>query len=102
MLLPFLLAVQKGVMAKLTKITIRTDSLLMVRSRKSNRAWCPRCAAEGEMISPECVRAICNLDQHAVEEWLNSPELHRPHSDDGAPLICLNSLLARVLNTKSS
>ena len=35
-------------MAKQTKITIETDSLLILRGRSSVRAWCPRCAAEVE------------------------------------------------------
>jgi hypothetical protein len=89
-------------MAKQTRITIETDSLLMVRGRSSRRAWCPRCAAEGEMIALENVGVISNLEQPALEEWLNSGELHRSQAADGSELICLNSLLARVQNTKTS
>ena len=40
-------------MAKQTKITIEIDSLLILRRGNSTRAWCPRCAAEGEMIALE-------------------------------------------------
>ncbi len=89
-------------MAKQTTITIETDSLLMLRGRRSSRAWCPLCAAEGEMIALESVGVISNLEQPALEEWLNSGELHRSQAADGSELICLNSLLARVQNTKSS
>jgi hypothetical protein len=91
----------KKVMAKQTRITIETDSLLMVRGRGSRRAWCPLCAAEGEMIALENVGVISNLEEPALEEWLNSGELHRSQATDGSELICLNSLLARVRNTKT-
>ena len=89
-------------MAKHTKITIETHSLLILRSRNSRRAWCPICAVEGEMIALEDAGVISNLDQPALEEWLNSQELHRSQAADGSALICLNSLLARVRNTKTS
>jgi hypothetical protein len=89
-------------MAKQTRITIETDSLLIVRGRSSRRTWCPQCAAEGEMIALENVGVISNLERPALEEWLNSGELHRSQAADGSQVICLNSLLARVQNTKAS
>jgi hypothetical protein len=89
-------------MAKRTKITIETDSLLMLRGRNSRRAWCPLCAAEGEMIALENVGVISNLDRPALEEWLNSEVLHRSQAADGSEVICLNSLLARVRNKEST
>ena len=89
-------------MAKQTKITIETDSLLILRGRTTSRAWCPLCAAEGEMIALENLGIISNLDRPALEEWLNSGKLHRAHAADGSELICLDSLLARVRNPKPS
>lgn len=89
-------------MAKQTKVTFETDSLLILRGRNSSRAWCPLCAAEGEMVALESVGVITNLDQPALEEWLNSSPLHRSCSIDGSEQVCLNSLLAHVLNTKIS
>lgn len=88
-------------MAKQTKITVETDSLLILRGRNSKRAWCPRCAAEGEMIALENAGVISNLDRPALEEWLNSEALHRLQAADGSSLICLNSLLACVRNTRT-
>jgi hypothetical protein len=68
---------KQALMAKQTKITIETDSLLILRSRNSRRAWCPLCASEGEMIALENVGVISNLERTALEEWLNSGKLHR-------------------------
>jgi len=86
-------------MAKQTKITIETDSLLILRGRSSVRAWCPGCVAEVEMIALEDMGVISNLERPELEEWLNSGELHRLQATDGAALTCLNSLLARVQKT---
>jgi hypothetical protein len=87
-------------MAKQVTITIETSALLIFRSCNSMRAWCPQCAAEGEMIALENTPAISTLDQVALEQWLDSGDLHQSQAVDGALLICLNSLLARVRNTK--
>lgn len=87
-------------MARQTKITIETDSLLILRAGNSKRAWCPRCAAEGEMIALKEAGVISNHEPTALEDWLNSAELHRSQASDGSTLICLNSLLACVQNKR--
>jgi hypothetical protein len=86
-------------MAKQTRITIETDSLLILRGRNSLRAWCSRCGAEVEMIALEETGVISNLEQPELEDWLNSGELHRLQAADGSTLTCLNSLLAHVQTT---
>ncbi|HLY40189.1 MAG TPA: hypothetical protein VKR52_03205 [Terracidiphilus sp.] len=88
-------------MAKLTTITVETDSLLILRGPTSHRAWCPRCDAEVEMIAMKETKVISNLDQTALEEWLSSEELHRAQSAEGSDLICLNSMLARIQKTQT-
>jgi hypothetical protein len=89
-------------MAKQTKITIETDSLLVLRGRSSLRAWCPQCAAEGEMIPVAGVGVISNLEPRTVEAWLESEEIHQSQTTEGTPLICLNSLLKRVQKPKTA
>jgi hypothetical protein len=89
-------------MARQTKITIETDSLLILRGRNSNRAWCAQCSAEAEMIALENVGVLSNLDCAAVEEWLNSGELHRSKSANGSALICLNSLIQLTQKPKTT
>ena len=79
---------------KQTTITIETTSLLILRAGNSRTAWCPACGAEVEMLelsTPE----ISPLDQLPQD-------VHRSEAPDGAALICLNSLLARVQTTKPS
>jgi hypothetical protein len=89
-------------MAKQTKITIETNSLLVLRGRTPIRSWCPQCAAEGEMIPIEGVGVISNLAPAEVQEWLESETIHRSQAADGAQLICLNSLLKQVQKTKTA
>ena len=93
---------ERSLMAKQTTITVETDSLLILRGQSARRGWCPRCEAEVETIAMEDTGVITNLGRSALEEWLNSEELHRLHAADGSAVTCLNSLLARVQNTKTS
>ena len=89
-------------MTKQTRITIETDSLLILHGCTSDRAWCRHCEAEVGAIALKNVGVISNLERAALEEWLNSGELHRLQPAGGATSICLNSLLARVQNQKTS
>ena len=89
-------------MAKQTKITIETDSVLVLRGRSSLRAWCPQCGTEGEMVPIEGLGVISNLAPPDVEAWLESETIHRLRAADGSPLICLNSLLKQVQKSKTA
>lgn len=87
-------------MARQTKITVETDSVLMIRSCKSLKAWCPKCHAEVEMIPFDGVGVISNLTPVEVEAWIQSSDLHHTRTTDGALLICLNSMLKHVHRAK--
>jgi uncharacterized protein YggL (DUF469 family) len=89
-------------MAKRTKITIETESLLVLRGRNMRRAWCVACAAEGGVIALEEVGMISNLERSVLEQWLNSRNLHLSQTADGSTRICLNSLLGCVEKTKDT
>ena len=85
-------------MARQTKITIETDSLLVLRGCELLRAWCPQCGAETEVIPLDGIGLISNLRQREVQAWIEAGELHRTFCADGVSLICLNSMLRRVHN----
>lgn len=87
-------------MAKQTRITIETDSLLVLKVRTSLRAWCPQCQAEGDVIPLQGLGVISNLAVPELDAWMDSEDLHRSQLADGSALICLNSLLKRVHRTK--
>lgn len=54
-------------MAMQTKITIETDSLLILQGQRSLRAWCPECGSQIEMIPLDGVGVISNLTPPEVE-----------------------------------
>ena len=87
-------------MAKRTTTKIETDSLLVLRGRKSLRAWCPQCGAEAEMIPLNDVGVVSNLSPAEMQAWMESPDLHHTKTGDGTALICLNSMLQRVRRTR--
>lgn len=87
-------------MAKHMKITIETDSLLVIRGRKALPAWCTQCGTESEMIPLNDLGVISNLSPAEVEIWLEYEAIHRSQASDGTSLICLNSLLKRVQRTR--
>lgn len=89
-------------MTRETKITIETESLLILRTQSPLRAWCPVCGFEVEMIPLDGVGVISNLPSPDIEAWIQSEDLHHTNSADGALLICLNSMLKRVRKTESS
>jgi hypothetical protein len=89
-------------MAKHVKITVETDSLLFLRGRTPLRAWCPQCGAEGEMIPLDDLGVVSNLLPAEVQAWMESEALHHTAAADGAPLICLNSMLKRMQIAKTA
>lgn len=89
-------------MAKRTEITIETDSLFVLRGRRTLRAWCPQCGKKVKMIPLNQTGVISNLTPPEVERWLLSEDLHHTVASDGAPLVCLDSMLKRVCNAKTS
>lgn len=87
-------------MARRTKITIETDSLLVIRGRKPMLAWCQQCGAEEEMIPLNDAGMVSNLPAAGVQAWMESPDLHHTKTADGTALVCLNSMLQRVRRTR--
>ncbi len=87
-------------MAKQTRITIETDTLLVLKGKSSIRAWCARCGADAEMVALDTAAVMSNLRPSEIEEWINSVDLHRSQAADGMQLICLNSLLWAVATKK--
>jgi hypothetical protein len=86
---------------KTTRITIETESLLIVRRGKTVVTWCPVCGADAEMMTlegstlGEDIRST--LSEHIpstpLSEWLAAGKLHLLSSDGGPDRICLTSLL---------
>ena len=92
---------QKAIsMVKQIRITIETNSLLVLRGRNAGRRWCPQCAAESETVALGNAEALAKLQSPGLEEWLISGALHRFETAEGSELICLTSLQACARNPR--
>ena len=76
-----------------TRITVETDTFLVVRRAKAAPGWCPECAADVEVVTltPDSFAEPATAAQ--VEQWLTTGKLHLWHNADGAVQICVTSLL---------
>jgi hypothetical protein len=75
-----------------TEITVETERVLIIRQRRSVRAWCHECGYEVEMVSLGEAEA---LTQVSVQEFCEAAEAHSWHlseNQEGSRLVCLASL----------
>ena len=78
---------------RITRITIETQSTLIIRGANPVRAWCTRCSAEVDTVVLEAAGVLAQVDQGTVQQWLETEELHAAQMSDGSARICLDSLL---------
>ena len=76
-----------------TRITVETDTFLVVRRAKAALAWCPDCQAEVDILTltPDSFAEPVIAAQ--IQQWLGTGKLHLWHNAEGAVQICLPSLL---------
>jgi hypothetical protein len=84
---------ERAVVVKTTRITIETESLLVVHRGKTSVAWCPTCRAEVEAMALEGDRLGEELPSTLLREWIAAGKLHLWSPDGGTAQICLPSLL---------
>src|SRR5580698_1757795 len=84
---------ERGVVGKTTKITIETESLLVVHKGKSIVTWCPACDAEVEAMAVEGDSLWEGMPSAFLREWLATGKIHFWSIEGGPVQICLPSLL---------
>jgi len=89
-------------MAKMTTITIETNSSVVIRAEGPMGGWCSASSTKAQMIAVEDVEALGSLHRSLIERLLGSRELHRSEGLFGSLSICLNSLLANLTGGKSA
>jgi hypothetical protein len=75
-----------------TEITVETERVLIIRKRRSVRAWCRECGCEVEMISLGEAQALAKVPREEFCESAQACKWHLSESEDGARLVCLVSL----------
>ena len=83
----------RAVVVKTTKITIETESLLVIRRKKTIVTWCPACCAEVEAMAVENDSLGEGIPSALLRQWLATGKLHFWGLDGGPFQICLPSLL---------
>jgi hypothetical protein len=84
---------ERAVVVKTTRITIETESLLVVRRGMTIVTWCPACCAEVEAITVEDDSPGKGIPSALLREWLATGRLHFWGLEGGPAQICLPSLL---------
>ena len=84
-------------MRRKIKITVETESVLVVRRRASlRRAWCVGCTAPATFAPLGEVCALTLHDAATLQRLSAAGQLHLIEAPDGVPLICLRSALAQA------
>ena len=78
---------------KTTRITIETESLVVVHRGKTIVTWCPVCCAEAEAMTLEGDSLGEDLPSTLLRDLLAAGKLHFWNSGGGPDRICLTSLL---------
>jgi hypothetical protein len=78
---------------KTTRITIETESLLIVRRGKTIVTWCPGCCAETEAMALEDTSLGGDISSTLLRDWLAAGKLHLWNCAGGPAQVCLPSLL---------
>ncbi len=76
-----------------TEITIETEKLLVVTSRKSaTLATCSSCAGQVKMVTAAEAAILTGIGTRSVYRWIEEGRVHFLEPSDGLLLVCLNSL----------
>lgn len=78
---------------KTARITVETDTVMIVRQATTSRGWCPVCCAEADVVTLGQDSAADPSATTQIEEWVRTGQLHVWHQPDGPTQLCLASLL---------
>ena len=76
---------------KRTEITIETERVLIIRRRRSTRAWCQACGGKVDMVGLAEAEAITGTTQPVLQDSAEARGWHLAESPGGTVLICLES-----------
>jgi hypothetical protein len=80
-------------MRKRTQITVETDRVLIVRRRKTTRAWCRNCGSVVDFVPVEQAGRLPGNDPKTLDLGPDAEKLHLKKAADGSLLVCLKGLL---------
>jgi len=80
-------------LVKTARITVETDTVMIVRQARTAPGWCPICRAEVDVITLDSASIAEPGCAEQLQDWLNTGKLHFWQPPNGPAQICLPSLL---------
>jgi len=78
---------------KNTKITIESETVLLIRRDGLPEIWCSGCSGQAKAIALDTLRVMANVSASVIEHCLQPEEFHIYEAPNGERMVCLNSLL---------
>lgn len=75
-----------------TRITIKTERLLMMRSSSGLYSLCSACGDEVRMVTVDQAATLARLSSREIYRELEAGKLHFVETAEASVLICSNSL----------
>jgi hypothetical protein len=81
---------------KRRETTIETGRAGVIRRRRTSpTACCAKCGPGFRMVAAFAAAALADVNSYTIYRWAETGEIHFSVTDDGALLVCLDSLYAR-------
>ncbi len=77
---------------KRTEITIETERMLFISSRRKVIGWCGGCGAQAEMVPVDEAAILQRVNSRTIFRWVEAERVHASETANGLLMICLNSL----------
>jgi hypothetical protein len=84
---------KRAIGVKTTRITIETETRVIVRRAQATLSWCPGCRAEVEVITLDRDSLVESTTAAQIHEWEATGRLHLSQQVNGPAQICVTSLL---------
>jgi hypothetical protein len=79
------------------EITLEPSRVYVAGKRRANGPqWCPACGYGFRMVTAFTATAMANISFRTLYRWAETEEIHFHATDQGALLVCLDSLLERA------
>lgn len=75
--------------------TLEINQMMILKKPDSLvEAWCDRCAADGQWVSPETAALLTNQDTRSIYRRIEAGSLHFSENTEATALVCLSSLFS--------
>ena len=79
------------------EITLEPNRLYVAGKRRAKASqWCPACGYGFRMVTAFAATAMADISFRTLYRWAETEEIHFSATEQGALLVCLDSLLERA------